>query len=412
MKGKKMIIPIFKLLLSGVIALLIGKLISKVKLPSILGWLIAGMIVGPHALKLMNSDILDSGWYHTLIHVLECAVGLMIGTELVWSQLKKSGKSIIITTLTQSLGTFILVSLVFGIVFKLMGIPVYLAFIFGGIALATAPAPALSIVKEFKTDGPVTRTLIPMAALDDIVGVVVFFITMTIVAGRISGQKLPIYMIFIVVLLPFVIGTITGIPTGFLLKKRHSREITLLILILTILGTSALGFAVNKYLLPKPILNFMLIGMAFSAAFSNIISHERLEEILKEFNPILMVCMIFVILNLGAPLDYHLIMGAGLFTAIYIAVRAAGKYFGARFGANITGSPETVKKYLGLTLLPHSGVSLVFTGIAVTILSKAAPENAAIIQGTIAAAAVINEVIAVIIAKKAFEWSGEFNKAK
>ncbi len=235
---------------------------------------------------------------------------------------------------------------------------------------------------------------------------------MTIVAGRISGQKLPIYMIFIVVLLPFVIGTITGIPTGFLLKKRHSREITLLILILTILVTSALGFAVNKYLLPKPILNFMLIGMAFSAAFSNIISHERLEEILKEFNPILMVCMIFVILNLGAPLDYHLIMGAGLFTAIYIAVRAAGKYFGARFGANITGSPETVKKYLGLTLLPHSGVSLVFTGIAVTILSKAAPENAAIIQGTIAAAAVINEVIAVIIAKKAFEWSGEFNKAK
>ncbi len=62
MKGKKMIIPIFKLLLSGVIALLIGKLISKVKLPSILGWLIAGMIVGPHALKLINSDILDSGW--------------------------------------------------------------------------------------------------------------------------------------------------------------------------------------------------------------------------------------------------------------------------------------------------------------------------------------------------------------
>ena len=344
-----MIIPIFKLLLSGIIALLIGKLISKVKLPSILGWLIAGMIVGPHALKLMNSDILDSGWYHTLIHILECAVGLMIGTELVWSQLKKSGKSIIITTLTQSLGTFILVSLVFGIVFKLMGIPVYLAFIFGGIALATAPAPALSIVKEFKTDGPVTRTLIPMAALDDIVGVVVFFITMTIVAGRISGQKLPIYMIFIVVLLPFVIGTITGIPTGFLLKKRHSREITLLILILTILVTSALGFAVNKYLLPKPILNFMLIGMAFSAAFSNIISHERLEEILKEFNPILMVCMIFVILNLGAPLDYHLIMGAGLFTAIYIAVRAAGKYFGARFGANITGSPETVKN---ISVLP------------------------------------------------------------
>ncbi|HAG44545.1 MAG TPA: potassium transporter, partial [Clostridium sp.] len=86
------------------------------------------------------------------------------------------------------------------------------------------------------------------------------------------------------------------------------------------------------------------------------------------------------------------------------------KYGGAFFGATITHSPETVKKYLGLTLLPHSGVSLVFTGIAVSVLTVPAPECAKIIQGTIAAAAVINEVIAVIASKKAFEWAGEFNK--
>ena len=120
--------------------------------------------------------------------------------------------------------------------------------------------------------------------------------------------------------------------------------------------------------------------------------------------------MIIVILNLGAPFDYHLILGAGAFTAVYILSRAAGKYFGAYFGASITKSPETVKKYLGLTLLPHSGVSLVFTGIAVSVLSGPAPECAEIIQGTIAAAAVINEVIAVIVAKKGFEWAGEFGK--
>ena len=110
------------------------------------------------------------------------------------------------------------------------------------------------------------------------------------------------------------------------------------------------------------------------------------------------------------PLDYHLILGAGLFTAIYIISRAVGKYFGAYFGASITNSPKTVKKYLGLTLLPHSGVSLVFTGIAVSVLAAPAPECAKIIQGTIAAAAVINEVIAVIVAKKGFEWAGEFGK--
>lgn len=88
-----------------------------------------------------------------------------------------------------------------------------------------------------------------------------------------------------------------------------------------------------------------------------------------------------------------------------------GKYSGAYFGAKITNSPNTVKKYLGLVLLPHSGVSLVFTGIAVSVLSTPAPECAKIIQGTIAAAAVINEILAVIISKKAFEWAGEFNKS-
>ena len=127
--------------------------------------------------------------------------------------------------------------------------------------------------------------------------------------------------------------------------------------------------------------------------------------------PSLGVAMIIVNLNGGAPLDFHLIMGAGLFTVIYILCRACGKYYGAYIGAKITHSPKTVRKYLGFTLLPHSGVSLVFTGIAVSVLSGTAPESAKIIQGTIAAAAVINEVIAVIMAKKGFEWAGEFGEA-
>ena len=162
-------------------------------------------------------------------------------------------------------------------------------------------------------------------------------------------------------------------------------------------------------LMPSPVLNFMIMGMSFSASFSNIVSEEKLNEIMTDFNPFLGISMIFVILNLGAPLDYHLIMGAGLFTAIYIISRALGKYFGAYFGASVTKSPKTVKKYLGLTLLPHSGVSLVFTGIAVSVLTNSDPESAKIIQGTIAAAAVINEIIAVIIAKKGFEWAKELN---
>ena len=331
----------------------------------------------------------------------------MIGTELVWNKIKSSGRAIIITTLTQSLGTFLVVSLVFSAVFYICNIPIYLAFIFGGIALATAPA--LSIVREFKTSGPVTKTLIPMAALDDIVGCVVFFITITAVASNLSVGSLPVYMIALVVLLPLLIDIATGLIAGLLLKKDTNKPTTLFVLIGLILVLSGVGFVFNTLILPRTVLNSMLIGMAFSATFANMIPQARLDQIMESFNPILGVAMIVVILNLGAPLDYHLVLGAGLFTAIYILARAAGKYFGAYFGASITKSPQTVKKYLGLTLLPHSGVSLVFTGIAVSVLSSPAPDCAKILQGTIAAAAVINEIIAVITAKKGFEWAGELS---
>lgn len=148
------------------------------------------------------------------------------------------------------------------------------------------------------------------------------------------------------------------------------------------------------------------MGVSFSAVLANMVSEERLGEITNQFHPVLAVSLLATIVDLGAPLNYHLILGAGLYTFLYIAARGAGKYFGSRLGAKAMKMPDTVKKYLGLTLLPHSGVSLVFTGIACSTLA-AIPELAEIVQGTIAAAAVINEIIAVIAAKKGFELSGE-----
>lgn len=287
----------------------------------------------------------------------------------------------------------------------------YWAFIFGGIALATAPAPALSIVEEFKADGPVTRTLIPMAALDDIVAIVVFFSINTFITTANSEKSTPLYLILaMMVLLPIAIGVVMGIVAGVILRKEHSRNATLMTTVILMLLVSSVGIVINKWVLPEPVLNFMLIGMAFSATFANMVSEERLSEIMSAFSPILELSLMIVILNLGAPLDYRLILGAGIFTAIYIISRAIGKYTGAFLGAKKTGLPKTVKKYLGLTLLPHSGVSLVFTGIASTTLSVFDPASATVLRGTIAAAAVINEIIAVIIAKKAFEWAGELEK--
>ena len=402
---------ILRLAAAIVIAFIAGKLIFKLSLPPILGWLIAGMIIGPHALNLLSSSVLDSLWFSTAESLLECVFGLMIGTELIWSQMKKSGPSILVTTITESLGTFLVVSLVFGIIFWATGIPIYLAFMFGGISLATAPAPSLSVVNSLKTDGPVTRTLIPMAALDDLVGALVFFLVIAFVSAHISSAGVPVPVVLFLVFLPVVIGCITGFITGKMLRHTKTNGSTLAVMLAMLLVSAGIGFTINS-MLPTPVLNFMLIGMSFSTVFANMVTAEQLDNMMKVMNPIIGFAMIVAILNLAAPLDYHLIFGAGIYTAVYIIARAIGKYSGAYFGASITHAPAAVKKYLGFTLLPHSGVSLVFTGIAVSVLEGPAPECASIIQGTIAAAAVINEIIAVYMAKKGFEWAGELYKAE
>lgn len=304
-------------------------------MPAILGWLIAGMFLGPHALGLLTQSALDAGWYRMTITWMQCAFGLMLGTELIWKKIRSYGRALMVTTLTQSLGTFAVVSAVFAVVFALEGIPLYLALAFGGIALATAPAPALSIVQEFHTKGPVTDTLLPMAVLDDVVGIVVFFSVNSYIASRVSGGAVPLYMI----------------------------------------------------------------------------PEEKLSVVTEYFHPVLAVSLLAAIVDLGAPLGFHLILGAGLYTFIYIGARAAGKYCGARAGATLMKMPDTVRKYLGLTLLPHSGVSLVFTGIVCGVLQSTRPDLASVVKGTIAAAAVINEIIAVFAAKRGFELAGEINGA-
>lgn len=397
---------LFRWILVLAIAFVAGKLMTKIKMPSILGWLIAGMIFGPHALEWMPKAVLDSNWYKTIIMWMQCAFGVMLGTELIWKKLKNYGKALVLTTLTQSLGTFFIVSIAFGTIFSLVKIPIYLAFVFGGIALATAPAPAVSIVNEFHTKGPVTDTLLPMTVLDDVVGIAVFFTVNSLVARQVSGGAVSLFMIPVMIFLPVIIGITVGFLVGLLLKKCTRKGPTLAILLGGITVTMLTGWLFNTFLLTGITLNYMLMGVSFAAVFSNLITIERLEEVSSAFSPVLGISLLAAIVDLGAPLNYHLILGAGFYTFVYILSRALGKYFGAMTGAKITHMPDTVKKYLGLTLLPHSGVSLVFTGIICSTLSSE-PQLVQIVQGTIAAAAIINEFIAVIAAKKGFELAGE-----
>ena len=307
----------------------------------------------------------------------------------------------------QSIGTFLFVSAVFAAALFIADIPIYLAFIFGGIALATAPAPALSVVNEYKTNGPVNKTLIPHGAIDDVIGVIVFFTVISVVsAAKGSSSTSPLAVVGMVVF-PFVIGITVGFLAAFFIKKIKSNPIRFVLLLVFLCLSALCGLVTDRYLFHSFTLNYLLIGMAFTATLANLLPEKELGEILKLYNPILNLSLVIVIVNLGMPLDYRLIAGAGLFTAIYILSRAGGKIGGAYLGGKLTKAEPTVTKYLGFTLLPHSGVSLVFTGIAVNTLNAIDPSLASINSGTIAAAAIINEIIAVITAKFAFKLAGE-----
>ncbi len=396
-----MVYNLLRLLIVVALGFLFGKLASKLKMPAVLGFLIAGMALGPNAASLLTQEILDAPAYERLISVLECGMGLMLGTEMVWKRMRRYGKQVLTITLTESLGTFLVVSAASCAIFYLTGVPVFLGLVFGGIALATAPAPALSIVTEYHTDGAVTRTLIPLAVLDDVAAITVFLGVMSVVLKQTSGSNVPGYLILLV-----------GLPVSALLRKSQNPKINSVIALLGVLTAAGITLAANTYLMPFPILNFMLTGMVYSAVFANRIPEEQLDGMMSRCTSIIGGCFTLIILNLGAPLDYHLILDAGLFTAIYIVTRAVGKIGGAAIGAHLSHAPVTVRKYLGLTLMPHSGVSLVLTGIAISSLTGAFSQYGYIVRGTIAAATVINEVIAVFWARKGFQLAGELNAAQ
>ena len=262
-----MVETLIRLLAVVALAFAAGKLAAKCRMPAVLGFLIAGMLLGPNAANLLTQNILDNAAYKMLISLMECCMGLMLGSEMVWRKIRQYGKQIIVITFAQSLMTFLVVSLAFGAIFYVAGIPLFLALIFGGIALATAPAPALSIVSEYHTDGPVTRTLIPLAVIDDVIAICVFLNVLGIVMHKTAAESIPGYTILLVVIFPVLIGIFTGCLAAQALKRVSSAKLRSGIVFFGVLLSAALTKLANLYLMPVPLLNFMLMGMVYSAVF-------------------------------------------------------------------------------------------------------------------------------------------------
>lgn len=380
-----MIVNILSVFAIICVAIIVGKLISKLKLPAILGWLITGILFGPYLVNIVSLEIIDSLGYKIFIKFIECFAGVMIGRKIIFKKLSSSGKQIIGITFIQSLGTFLFVSLVFMIVFLIVDVLLYLAFIFGGISLATAPAPALSIVNEYHTNGPVTKTLIPLAAIDDVIGVIVFFTVISIVSALNGSGSTSVIAIIGIVLFPFVIGILLGFIASTIIKRIKDYRLCFICVIIFLCLSTVSGLLIDRFIFHSFSLNYLLIGMAFSATIANLLPEDKLSDTFKLYSPILNLSLIIVIVNLGMPLDYRLIVGAGLFTLIYILSRAIGKIGFSFIGGKLMKAEKTVTKFLGFTLLPHADVSLVFTGIAISTLNSIDSKLATIISGTIVA---------------------------
>ena len=208
---------------------------------------------------------------------------------------------------------------------------------------------------EYHTHGPVTKTLIPLAALDDVIGVVVFFTVISVVSVVKGTESESVGMILLSVFLPFAIGIGVGWIASRVLRRVQGENGAFALFLLFLCLSTVTGILTDWFLFHAWKLNYILIGMSFSAAVVNGVPAEKMEPLLKKYNPVLGLSLVLVIVNLGMPLDYRLMASAGLFTVLYMVSRAVGKIGGAYVGGKVTEAPETVTKYLGFTLLPHSG---------------------------------------------------------
>ena len=364
------------ILLSLSIALLAGLLLSRlvklIKLPAVTAYLIAGILIGPYVLGAINIDGIGitSNQIHGLGIICELALGFIafsMGNEFRLDALKKIGKPATVIGILQAVITCLVVdAILIGIHFIIPDkFSLTSAIVLGAIATATAPAATLMVVKQYKAKGPVTDTLLPVVAMDDAVGLILFSISFSIAQvfakqqAGIGGGEISIVNILLFPLLEIIvslaIGAILGLILSFAMKFFKSRANRLICMIAATFLAVALcelfgtwfGFELSS------LLTCMMVGAVFCNTRKDAIA---IFEGVDRWTPA--IFMMFFILS-GAELNFKLITLPVLgICAVYLIARSLGKYFGARFGCKLAGADDSVKKFLGLTLLPQAGVAI------------------------------------------------------
>ena len=395
--------------------LLLSRLAKKVQLPAVTAYLVAGVLIGPFVLGKIGIPGLGitSDQIEGFGLISDLALGFIafsMGSEFRIAQLKKIGKQATFIGVFQALFTTLVVDaalivlhLIIPEIFSLES-----AIVLGAVAAATAPAATLMVVKQYKAKGPVTDILLPVVALDDAVGLVVFAISFGIArslgSGSIDATSVILEPILEVVL-SLALGFVMGLLFTLCEKYFHSRSKRMAVSVTFVMMTVALSSMSFEIGTVHIGFSSLLACMMLGTVFCNIceVSEELMERADRWTTPVLI--LFFVISGAELELSVFADIMVVVIGAVYIISRSLGKYFGAGISAKIAKCNPNVVKYLGITLLPQAGVAL---GMAIKAI-ELGPEGA-IVRNITLLAVLIYEIVGPFLTKVALTKAGDINE--
>ena len=393
--------------------LLMTRLMNRWKLPDVTAYLIAGVLIGPGLIGSLNLTGIGFSSYEQLQELgllSDVALGFIafsIGNEFRLSQLRGIGKKALVIGVLQAVVTALVVDLAMLLVHlaapALLSVPA--AVTLGAIAAATAPAATLMVVRQFKAKGPLTDLLLPIVALDDAVGLVLFAVSFGIAKALVSGV-VDVVTIVVNPILEIVGSLLLGGLAGWVLtqleKLFHSNRnrvaMTIGFVFLTV-ALSKLSIPVGAVTLSfSPLLVCMMLGSVFCNFCP--LSEDVMERADKWSSPLM---VLFFVIS-GAELELSIFSQPATVLAglVYILSRCLGKYFGARESARLTRCEEHIVKYLGITLFPQAGVAL---GMCVTAAEL--PGDGALIRNIVLFAVLVYEMLGPVMTKWALTKAGD-----
>lgn len=392
--------------------LMLSRVTKRMHLPAVTAYLVAGLLLGPFCLGALHIPGLG---FNSLEHVgslsvvTQTALGFIaftIGNEFRISQLKAMGSAAITIGILQAVITTVLVDIVLIVLHLLFPavISIPCAITLGAIASATAPAATLMVVRQYKADGPLTRLLMLVVAIDDAVGLLLFSVSFGIATALAHGQVSVLAVVIepvLEIVLSLALGSVMGWLLNWVEQFFHSRSkrmtISVAFVLLTV-GLSMLEFDIGSVHLS---FSLLLVCMMTGTVFCNIC--DTSEELMNRVDGWTMPLNILFFVISGAELDLKILANpVTIFVGvIYIIARSAGKYLGTRSSCAITKQSKPITDNLGITLLPQAGVAL---GMALTAASL---PDGALARNVVLFAVLIYELVGPTLTKRSLLAVGE-----